>query len=78
MFFRVGVRSISLCVLLCAGVWFFQDLFVNVQEVPRSQTPSGVPCLGPGIGKIEKQPVHFVFIEEIRHASRIRPDQAEV
>ncbi|MDO4426195.1 MAG: hypothetical protein Q4D17_10585, partial [Planctomycetia bacterium] len=30
MFFRVGVRSISLCVLLCAGVWFFQDLFVSI------------------------------------------------
>lgn len=57
---------------------FCKDSVITGKELPGGKPPSGMPCLGPGIGEVQIDPVNLARSKYVRHIAGIHTDEADV
>lgn len=57
---------------------FCQDSVITGEELPGGKPPSGMPCLGPGIGEVQIDAVNLSRSEDAGNIAGIHADEADV
>lgn len=57
---------------------FCQDSVITGEELPGGKPPSGMPCLGPGIGEVQVDAVNLSRSEGVGNITGIHADEADV